>query len=252
MSDDASINFSNLFKEPITIASAYIILCRELDNILQHCDLDALKKSLLRQADTPDGIKLEKSLKRKIISATSVSLLLDVLEKSNSYTWLDTRLIEVLAHGLQSSSAVKVIQAYQSFLYPKKLLDVLPKKSDGETINKYVAEVHAKTKMDPSAITVKNFIDYWCSMHNVLLDLARGVLNIKHIKKGCLEISYFIPVHYSFNAYKMVLYNHHKFYTIDLIHVKIGDHPLIYDPWLSDLETHSVKQMLHARQGKLL
>ena len=43
----------------------------------------------------------------------------------------------------------------------------------------------------------------------------------------------------------MVLHNRHEFCTIDLIHVEIGDHPLIYDPWLSDLEKHSVKQILH-------
>ena len=250
--DDFTINVFDKLEEPNAITNAYVILCTQLENILQHCNLHALKKSLFRQADTPDGVKLGIWLRRKIKAAESVPQLLDVLEKSNSYTWLDTRLIEVLAYGSQSSSAIEVIKAYQRFLFPKKLFDVLPKKSKNVTIEKYLAEVHTKFKMDASTITVKKFIDHWYRMHNVLLDLARGVLNIKHIKKGCLEISYFIPVYYSFNAYKLVLHNCQKFYTIDLVYVEIGDYPVIYDPWLSDLETRSVKQILHTRQGKLL
>ena len=253
VSDDDSINILDLFKEPITIFKAYTILCTQLDIVLKYCDLFTLKRSLFLQADTPDGIELGVNLKKKIKAAESVRLLLNVLERSKSYNWLDIRLIEVLAYGSKSYSAVELVKAYQRVLFPKKLLDVLPKKLKHiETKQEYVAAVHAKTKMDPSAITVKDFIDYRWTIENVILDLGKGVLNIEHINKGCLEISYLIPVHHSFNAYKIVLHNRHKFCAIDLIHVEIGDHPLIYDPWLSDLETHSVKQILHARQGKLL
>ena len=163
---------------------------------------------------------------------------------------MDTRLIEVLAYGSESSNAVEVIKAYQKFLFSKKLLDVLSRKREHlEVKRKYVAAVCIKTKMDPAKITVGDFINYRWIIEDVILDLGKGVLNIEHVHEGCLEINYLMPVHHSFNAYKMVVHNRHNFYTIDLLHVEIGGYPLIYDPWLSDFEEHSVKQ---THQSKIL
>ena len=252
MSED---DVSDLFKEPITITKAYTILIKQLANILNHCDLSTLKVALIHQAHTPDGVELEKSLEEKIEAAKTISDLLLALGRSQNCNWLDTRLIEVLACGSESSTAVEVIiKAYQKFLFSKKLSDVLSRKREHMELKRdYVTAIHLKTKMDPAKITVGDFINYRWTIEDVILDLGKGVLNIEHVNEGCLEINYVMPVYYSFNAYKMVLYNHHKFFTIDLILAEIGEHPLIYDPWLSDLETHSVKQILHAHhKGEII
>ena len=254
MSEDDFVNVSDLFKEPITITKAYTILIRQLANILNHCDLSTLKVALIHQAHTPDGVELEKSLEKNIMAAKSVSDLLVALGRSHSCNWLDTRLIEVLAYGSESSTAVEIIKAYQQFLFSKKLSDVLSRKREHMELKRdYVTAIRLKTKMDPTKITVGDFINYRWTIEDVILDLGKGVLNIEHVNEGCLEVNYVMPVYYSFNAYKMVLHNRHKFFTIDLIHVEIGEHPLIFDPWLSDLEKHSVNQILHTRhKGEML
>ena len=241
MSDDDSISVSDLFKEPITITNAYAILFKQLGNILKHCDLSALKVALIHQAHTPGGVEIEKRLKRKIKGAKSNSELLFALHKSQCCNWLDTRLIEVLAYSSESSNAVELIKAYQKYLFPKKLLDVLPKQLKHlETKTAYVKAVTIKTGKDPNVITVGDFIDYRWKIEDVILDLGRGMLDIDHVKEGCLEINYVTPCYYSFDIYKVVLCNRHKFYAIDIMHIEIGKLPLIYDPWPSDLERHSV------------
>lgn len=254
MSDDDSVSIADLFKEPITITNAYTILFKQLSNILRSCDLSGLKVALIHQARTPGGVELEKRLKRKIKAAKSNSELLLALHKSQCCNWLDTRLIEVLAYGSESSNAVELIKAYQKFLFPKKLLDVLPKQLKHlETRMAYVTAVTTKTGKDAKEITVGDFKEYRWTVEDVVLDLGRGVLDIDHVKEGCLEIKYLMPINYSFNAYKMVLHNHHKFHTIDLVHIEIGKHPLIYDPWPSGLEKHSVRQFLHDHyEGKMI
>ena len=73
--------------------------------------------------------------------------------------------------------------------------------------------------------------------------------NIKHVSEGCLKVNYLIPVHYSFNAYKMALHNRYKFYTIDLMHIGVGNYPLIYDPLYCDLEHFVKKQPLQIHHG---
>ena len=244
-SEDDSVRISEVFKEPISITNAYTVLFTQLSNVIRFCDLSTLKVALIDQAHTPGGVELEKRLKKKIKAANSNSELLLVLRKSQCCNWLDTRLIEVLAYGSESSNAVELIKAYQKFLFPKKLADVLPKQLKYlETKTAYVKAVTTKTGKDPNLITVGEFIDYRWTIEDVILDLGRGMLDIEHVDRGCLEIYYLMPINYSFNAYKMALYNRHKFYTIDLMHIEVGDHPLIYDPWLCDLEKHSVKQPL--------
>ena len=234
-----------MFKEPITITNAYTALFTRLGNILRSCDLSTLKVALINQADTPGGVELGKPLEEEIKAANLNSELLLVLRKSHCCNWLDTRLIEVLAYGSESSTAVELIKAYQKFLFAKKLADVLPKQLQHlKAKTAYVKAVKIKTGKDPYLITVREFLDYQWTIEDVILDLGRKTLDIEHVNIGCLEINYLMPVHYSFNAYKMALCNRHKFYTIDLIHIEVGDCPLIYDPWLCDLGKYSVKKVM--------
>ena len=244
---DASISINDLFKEPITITNAYTILFKQLGEILKFCDLMTLKGALFSQADTPGGVELGKHLEKRIDKAESSSELLYALKRSHYCNWLDTRLIEVLAYSSESSSAVELIKAYQRHLFPRKLLDVLSKKSQhAEAKKRYIAAVHAKTEMDPSKITVEDFINYRWTIQDVILDLGKGILSIDHVREGCLEIYYGISTKCSFDAYKMAIHNRYKFYGINLIHIKIGDHPLIYDPWLSDLDNQFVKEVTNS------
>ena len=246
---DAYISINDLFKEPITIANAYTILFKRLGEILKFCDLMTLKGALFSQADTPDGVELGKEIETRIDKANSSSELLYALKRSHCCNWLDIRLIEALAYGSESSSAVELIKAYKKHLFPRNLLDVLSKKSQhAEAKKEYVAAVCAKTEMDPSKITVEDFINYRWTIEDVILDLGKRVLNIDHVREGCLEIYYGISTKCSFDAYKMAIHNRYKFYGINLIHIKIGDHPLIYDPWLSDLHNQFVKEITNSLQ----
>ena len=246
---DAYISINDLFKEPITITNAYAILFKRLGEVLNCCDLVTLKGALFSQVDTPGGVELGKQLEKRIDKAKSSSELLYALKRSHCCNWLDIRLIEVLAYGSESSSAIELIKAYKNQLFPRKLLDVLSKKSQhAEAKKEYVAAVRAKTEMDPSKITVEDFINYRWTVEDVILDLGKGVLNIDHVREGCLEIYYSISTKYSFNAYKVAIHNRYNFHGINLIHIKIGDHPLIYDPWLSDSNKQFVNEITNSLQ----
>ena len=129
----------------------------------------------------------------------------------------------------------------ETLFLQKKLKEVLPKQHEqSEQSKTFITEVSAKINLDADKVTVGDFMRHYQNhIEEVVLDLGKQILNIKHVKKGCLEINYTMPVHYSFIAYKMVLHNRHKFYAIDLVHIEIANCPLIFDPWLSDLEQPS-------------
>ena len=238
---------SEFFKEPITITNAYSTLIAQLNNIFKESDLSTLKTALIHQARTPGGIKLQKAFKDKIMAAKSSFDLLCLVDYFPSCNWLDTRLIGVLAHGSGSKSAINLIEAYKNYVFPKKIDDVLTSFLKQPKSKAYVAAVSMKLKMDPDKITVDDIVQYQWTVENVILDLGNQRLNIKHVRKGCLEVTYHLPFHCSFNAYKMSLHNCQKFYTIDLMQIEIGDHPLIYDPWLCDLIKISANEIFHPR-----
>ena len=243
--NDDFVCISDLFEEHTTIANAYTILFTQLYDVLRFCDTSELKKALFHQAHTPDGIRLEEHLKKEIKIAKSTSGILDALDEYSNCNWIDTRLIEVLAISSKSPKAIKLIKAYQKVLFNKKLVDVLSTQQNVlQAKIDYITAVATKVGREPRKITVGDLMDHRSIIEDVILNLDRGMLNIQHVNEGCLKLNYLMPVYYSFNAYKMALCNRHKFFTIDLMHIEVGDHPLIYDPWNCDLEKNSVQQIL--------
>ena len=173
-SPDDSVEVNDLFKQPITITYAYTILYKQLGEILKCCDLVTLKGALFSQVDTPDGVELGNQLEKQIDKAGSTSELLNALKRSHCCNWLDTRLIEVLAYSSQFSRAVELIKAYQKQLFSRKLVDVLSKMSHhAEAKQKYIAAVHAETEMNPTNITIEDFINYRWTNEDVILDLGK-------------------------------------------------------------------------------
>ena len=246
-SSDRSTTVSDMFKEPMIISVAYSKLFKHLCTILKGCDISDLKVALINQANTPDGVKLEKSMKDKIIAAISINDLLLAFDDPSCCNWLNTRLLEVLAN-CSLPNAIEVIDAYRDFLFAKQLKTVLPKQHEQSEQRKiFITEVSAKVNVDADKVTVGDFMRYYQDIEEVVLDLGKQILNIKHVKEGCLEIIYTMPVYCSFNAYKMALHNQHKFYAVDLVHIEIGDFPLIFDPWLSNLEQPSAIPTIHAQ-----
>ena len=232
-------------------------MLRYLSDILHHCNLSGLKSVLRHQICTPKGIRFKKCLKKqildKIAAATSSQDLISVLDDFPFCNWLDTRLVEALSMGSGLQSASDLITAYKAFLSQKKLGDVLKEfeKFQSTEIEASVAKVHQKIGVDPDKITVNDFVDKMNVIEHIVFGFVKPKLYVRHVRKGrCLEIICFTPEHCSFTMYKAALHNRHKFYSVNLISIKIGDHPVIYDPWQSD---YPVQQVLYSEQeGKYI
>ena len=244
---------SKYFEEPLSISDAYLKMIAELNGILKSCDLSTLQSVLIHQVNTPKGIKLKKDLKeqikKKINEATSSFNLISVLDDFPFCNWLDTRLVEALTIGSGLKSSSDLVNAYKKFLFQKKFRDALlefPTVQE-EEIEAYIVAVSEKIHVDPNKITIGDFMKKRRTMEHAILDLVNQTLCIQNVKRGCLEFSYYIPNNYSFSAYKMALHNHYKFYIINLLHIEIGKHPVIYDPWFSDLDKEAVMHSLHSQ-----
>ena len=242
---------SDVFKEPITITDAYLTLISQLNEILKCCDVSTLRAALIHQARTPDGVKLSKAFLNELKAVESSGDLLSLIGSFSSCNWLDTRLIKALARGSGNKSAINLLDSYKICVYSKKLFDALPSFSKEHEKNKYVTAISTKIKLDnPDEVTIGDIVQHKRKLGCVILDLGNQNFDIKHVKKGCLQVCYVVASQHSFKAYKMALYNCQKFYLTDLILIEIGDNPFIFDLWLSDLSKHK-QILLSLHEGKL-
>jgi len=229
-------SIEDMFSEPITIAGAYTSLFTKLGYVLKNVDLSMLKVSLYNQAHTPSGVKLEKHLQKSIEAAKSSEDLLAAFGKSSSCNWLDIRLLNTLAHATGSPIALKLMKTYETLLYSKNLTEALPKFSMPRLKKKsYLTAVSIKLDVPEDKITIGDMVNYQWDIEKVILNLGRGVLKLEHVKKGCLEIQFSLPIHLTFHAYKTALRNHHKIHFLRVMYIKLGNLPLIGDPWLTDV-----------------
>ena len=183
---------------------------------------------------------------KKVIESAKTS---DELQ-SFCYNWLDTDLLEALACGSSQPAAYELIKAYKTFLYSKKLDEVLFKQKT-EIQRPYASKVGAKIDMDPHQITIGVLLQRRGDLENVILNLGKGIVNIDHVKPGCVEVVCSIPAHCSFVVYKNALHNRHKFHTVSLLYLTCDNYPIVYDPWLFDLEEDSIKrkEVFHDYEG---
>ena len=244
--------YADLFTSK-SIKDAYTCLTTRLNRLLKDTDLSSLKLALTSQAKAPSGVELKKPLNEAIKNAKTTCELLMTLEECSDSNWLDTGLLEAVVSGSELSGAENLIKAYKEFLMSKKLSEVLsefpesPKKRET-----YFTKACAKIDVSKD-ITIGDLFRH-CNNLKVILNLGRGVLRIRDIKKGCLEISLSIT-QYSFIAYKSALRNNiiQNFFKVRLLSLKVSGHPVIYDPWLFDLDEQNVKrkEVFYEHEGNL-
>ena len=244
---DKSLSLAELFCQSMTVGAAYASLMSKLGSFLKKDELPSLKRALTSQLTVP-GVKVQKNFRKVIESAKTSDDLLDKLERSSCCNWLDTDLLEALACGSSQPTARELIKAYKAFLYSKKLNEVLFK---SKVQKPYANKVGAKIDMNPNEITIGILLQRRGDLENVILNLGKGKVKIDHVKQGCVEIVCSIQTHCSFIVYKNALHNRHKFHTINLLCLTCDHHPGIYDPWLFDLEEHSIKrkEVFHEYEG---
>ena len=178
---------SDLFKEPMTVSTAYLNLTMLLASTFQLNDISTLKIALINQAHTPAGVKLNQSTKNKIISSKSSNDLLMAISDCSSCNWLNTTLLEEMAHNT-TSDAIEMIEQYKLFIYAKKLKEVLLEQPNSTSkIAHYTTSVSAMMNVDPDEITVGDFLRLYSYDENIISDLSEGILNVERIKGGCLE-----------------------------------------------------------------
>ena len=229
-SSSSTIDFSDCDDIP----SAFSLLTAEISKLLKRADFFTLRRAILQQRKVPKGVQFPDDLYQSIKTAQDLDTLLDLLADSKYWSWVDLRLLETLIMSSGIREAKILLNKYKEIIFSKKLSEVLDKvfmPQQKEDKDAYTTIVGSKIAKDPSEITVADLARFNTLLETVIMDINTGSCVLDHLKGGCIEIHWLIPIQCRFHAYKSALNNRHKFSEFHLQYLHIEPYPPIYDPF---------------------
>ena len=221
------------FTEFDTVSEAFVFLTSQLKLLLAKTDFSNIQRSCIEQMNTPSGAQLSPELIAKVKSCDNVTKLFEVLADSVYWSWIDVRLLKVMAAASGLVEAIQLLSNYKRTVFSKKLIDLIPNAPSKEIKEKYYTKIVAKLNKDPKEMTVGDLIEFQSQLETVLLDIKKGVCILEYLDKGCIEAHWYIPTNCVDRAYQTAKANCYRYNDLHLQYLKIGNYPMIYDPLLS-------------------
>ena len=221
------------FEEFDTVSEAFVFLTSQLKLLLAKTDFSNVKRSCIEQINTPSGAQLSPKLVTKIKSCDNITTLFDVLADSAYWSWVDVRLLKVMAAASGLVEAIKLLANYRKAIFSKKLFDLLPNAPSKEVKEKYYTKIVTKLNKNPKEMTVADLLEFQSQLEVVLLDIKKGFCILEHLEKGCIEVHWYIPTSCVDEAYQTARVRCYQFNDLHLQYLKIGHYPVIHDPLTS-------------------
>ena len=214
-----------------SITDAFLHLTTCISKQIQNKDFGDIKRACIAQASTPGGAQLPPDMKERIRASKNLNALLDTLVDSPYWSWIDLRLLRAIVVASGSRAALKLIEAYKSQVFSKRLFEVISCIPDKEVSDKYYYDkIISKFDKNLEEITIKDLLDRKDKLETVIMDLKSGTCALASIVKGCIEIHWFIPTDYVNHAYNAATLKRHNYHALHLQYLQIGPYEKIYDP----------------------
>ena len=210
-----------------------MFLTSKLKLLLVKTDFSNIQRSCIEQINTPNGAQLTPDLVARINSCENVTMLFKVLAESPYWSWIDVRLLQVMAAASVLVEAIQLLSSYRNAIFSKKLIDLLPNAPTKEVKEVYYTKLVTKVNKSPEEMTVADLLEFQTQLEEVLLDIKKGICILEHIENGCIKVHWYIPTSCVDEAYHTAVVRSYQFSDLHLQCLKIGHYPTIYDPLAS-------------------
>jgi len=217
--------------------------------LLRRADFFIVRRACVEQIHTPSGAQLPQNVVKDLKASKNIDTVFDTLAESPYWSWIDVRLLEAMAVASNIRQAKVLLENYKNAIFTKKLKDLLPNVPSKEVKEEYYSKLVSKLNKDPKEVTVWDLLKFQSQLEEVIMDIRKGVCILEHLKKGCIEVYWYIPTCCVDDAYQSALQNCDKFQSIGLLHLQIGNYPVIYQKSTSHEVAAPVPQV---NTGKLI
>ena len=204
------------------VICAFAYLFKKLSDLFSEVNFTQLKKACIQR-----GTLLSSEFKQQIKAAVKLDDLLDVLDNPMHCNWLNIRLLKRIVRTLDIPEAEKLIQAYESCVYSRKVSDVEIYFHSVYFKPSHVSLVNAKIVRSFSNLTVADIIKY-CEKLEHNMGVYAGSVTATECGPGCLHITCVIPIHLALHAYKTAKTNFLKFRQAHIQYIEIKTFPKVF------------------------
>ena len=227
----AEDDLSNVdFDQFSSVTKAFVYLTSKMTTLLRSADFFIVRRACIEQIHTPSGAQLSQDVVKDIKASKNIDMIFDTLAESPFWSWIDIRLLEVMAVSSDIKKAVILLESYKNAIFAKKLKDLLPNLPSKAIKEEFYSKIVSKLNKDPNEVTVWDLLKFQSQLEEVILGISNGVCILEHLKKGCIEVYWYIPTCCVDDVYQSALQNCDKFQSISLQHLQIGNYPVIYQP----------------------
>ena len=232
-----------------TVSEAFSFLTSRMRSQLSTAHFSDMKRACIEQMNSPSGAQLSSDLVTKVKSSKSVDGLFDTLAESPYWSWVDIRLLNVMAAASGLVESIELLASYKSSVFTRKLIDVIPNAPSKKVKEEYYSKIVTKINKNANEITVADLLDFRSEFENVILDINKGICILDHVEIGSIEVHWYIPTHCVDRVYQSASTRSHMFSEVHLLWVQIAQHPVIHNPLTSPTAATPIPSPL-ARAGK--
>jgi len=218
------------FEKFDNLSSAFTALQRSMTKLLRKTDHLIIRRACIAQTKTPGGTHLSEEIKTRLEMTQNVDMILDVLTRSDYWSWIDVRLLETMVTASGSLQAFESLKNYKAVIFSKKLVDILPHFPGKELNRKQYTKVVSKLNKDPKEMTVADLLKLQTKLEVEILNIASGASLLERLAKGCIEVHWYIPTELADEAFQSAALKYHKFSDMHLQYLLIGNYQMIHDP----------------------
>ena len=213
-----------------TVSEAFAFLTSKMRSHLAKTEFSDLRRVCIEQMKTPSGAQLSPDLLIKVKSSENITVLFDALAESPCWSWIDIRLLSVMAAASGLVESIELVAKYRQSVFSRKLIDIIPNAPSRKVKNVYHSKLVTKLDKEANELTVSDLLEFQNELEEVILDINTGLCVLDHVQGGCIEVHWFIPTYCTGGAYKSARQRWDKFEEFSLLYIQIGDYPIIHGP----------------------
>jgi len=198
--------------------------------MLKTANLDLMKIAVVSQQKTPIGAQLPKEIETKVCQAQSLEMLFQILGCSDYWSWIDIRILHTIVIASENAKALMQLENYKKSIFSRKLINILHSVPSKQIKHKYFTKLGAKLNKNANKILVSDLLEIQSQLEMVIMNIAVGSCILSHIKKGCIEVYWFIPTHCVDSAYQSASTRCHMFNEVHVLWLEIHSYPVIHNP----------------------
>ena len=214
--------YVKIFERSHDVVGAFGLLFTKLIILFSKIDFVELKEICELQGTNPPEKFVE-----QIQAAKNSDDIFQTLKNPIHCNWFNVRLLRRIVMQTEDPEALELMDAYEKYLHPRKVSDVIVYFQTFCFSDKHVSPVMIKINKKANEVTVLDVIMYCESLESDIHSITES-FNVTNFTDGCLTVTCIIPLYCLLHVYEMAKKVYLRFRQLHIQCLHIESFPKVF------------------------